>query len=206
MKGIFITLEGIDGAGKSTHLPLIQGYFRRQGREIEHTREPGGTPLGEQLRTLLLNYDMQQGTEVLLMFAARHEHWCQRIAPALEAGKVVICDRFSDASLAYQGGGRGYDEHRLRTLMQWAHEGRQPDLTLLFTLPPEVARVRLHQSRTLDRFEQETSTFFERVQQRYVELVAAEPSRFLVVDSQAPIEKVANSIEQALALRFPDKA
>ncbi|MDH4216981.1 MAG: dTMP kinase, partial [Gallionella sp.] len=156
----FITFEGMDGAGKSTHLAWFAEMLRQHGPDVIVTREPGGTPLGEQLREMLLNQPMSIGTEALLMFAARLEHIEQVIRPALHSGKWVISDRFTDASFAYQGGGRGLDWGKLSQLEQWVHADLQPDLTLFFDVPVEVARQRLANNASLDRFEQEQADFF----------------------------------------------
>lgn len=179
----FITFEGVDGAGKSTHLAWFAEALRQRGLDVIVTREPGGTPLGEQLREMLLNQTMSIGTEALLMFAARHEHIEQLIKPALSAGKWVISDRFSDASFAYQGGGRGMDWEKLKQLEQWVHPDLQPDLTLFFDVPVEVARQRLANNVSLDRFEQEQGEFFERVRAGYHRRVAENPQRYCVIDA-----------------------
>ncbi|MBX9694985.1 MAG: dTMP kinase, partial [Cyanobacteria bacterium] len=163
MRGKFITLEGIDGAGKSTHLARLVELLGERGKTVVQTREPGGTPLGEKLRELLLSEPMHLETEALLMFAARREHLAQVIVPALERGDWVVCDRFTDASFAYQGGGRGLAVAKLETLEAWVQEGLNPDLTLLFDVPTDVALGRVKgMGRELDRFEQEKGEFFER--------------------------------------------
>ncbi|MFH1496129.1 MAG: dTMP kinase [Pseudomonadota bacterium] len=198
MKGKFITLEGIDGAGKSTHLDWLAETLMQRGQEVVVTREPGGTPLGESLRGLLLNHAMHLETEALLMFASRREHLAQVILPALEAGKWVISDRFTDASFAYQGGGRGIDESRLRILEDWVHQGLQPDLTLLFDVPLEVARQRLSASVTLDRFEQEKQDFFQRVRQAYLARAAEFPERIRVIDSTRTVPQIRAELETLL--------
>lgn len=177
----FITFEGVDGAGKSTHLAWFADELRARGLDVIVTREPGGTKLGEQLREMLLNQPMSTGTEAMLMFAARIEHVEQVIKPALAAGKWVISDRFSDASFAYQGAGRGMDWEKLKQLEQWV--GVQPDLTLFFDVPIEVARQRLSNNASLDRFEQEQGEFFERVRAGYHRRVAENPARFAVIDA-----------------------
>ena len=161
VKGKFITFEGIDGAGKSTHVETISAYLRAKGKTVVTTREPGGTPLGERLREILLHEPMHLETEALLMFASRREHIDQLIAPALERGDWVISDRFTDASFAYQGGGRQLSTHKLDILEQWVHADFQPHLTLLFDVPLDVARARLDNTRTLDKFEREKQDFFE---------------------------------------------
>ncbi|MFA6062430.1 MAG: dTMP kinase [Gallionella sp.] len=184
----FITFEGVDGAGKSTHLAWFADALRQRGLDVIVTREPGGTQLGEQLREMLLNQSMSIGTEAMLMFAARLEHVEQVIQPALRAGKWVISDRFSDASFAYQGAGRGMDWDRLKQLESWV--GVQPDLTLFFDVPVEVARQRLANNVSLDRFEQEQDDFFNRVRSGYHRRVVEEPQRFRVIDAAQSLDAV----------------
>ena len=197
MKGKFITFEGIDGAGKSSHVEWLAGWLRARGITVQVTREPGGTPLGEKLRELLLNDAMHLETETLLMFAARREHLAQRIEPALMAGEWVICDRFSDASYAYQGGGRGLERSKLQALEHWVHGHLQPDLTLLFDLPLEVARERIALAeRVLDRFEQERADFHERVRLAYVERAHAHPGRIKQIDANQPLDNIRKLLEQ----------
>jgi len=191
----FITFEGMDGAGKSTHLAWFADVLRQRGSDVVVTREPGGTPLGEQLREILLNQPMSIGTEAMLMFAARLEHVEQVIKPALRAGKWVISDRFSDASFAYQGGGRGLDWDKLSQLEQWVHPDLQPDLTLFFDVPVEVARQRLANNVSLDRFEQEQSDFFERVRAGYHRRVQENPQRYAVIDAAQTLELVKHELE-----------
>lgn len=195
----FITFEGVDGAGKSTHLAWFAEALQQRGLEVLVTREPGGTPLGEQLREILLNQAMSIGTEAMLMFAARLEHIEQVIKPALKAGKWVISDRFSDASFAYQGGGRGMDWDKLTQLEQWVHADLQPDLTLFFDVPIEVARQRLANNVSLDRFEQEQGDFFERVRAGYHRRVAQQPQRFAVIDAARPMSAVQHQLEHIIA-------
>lgn len=199
----FITFEGVDGAGKSTHLAWFANALRQRGVDVVVTREPGGTPLGEQLREILLNQPMSIGTEAMLMFAARLEHIEQVIKPALQAGKWVISDRFSDASFAYQGGGRGLNWDKLSQLEQWVHADLQPDLTLFFDVPVEVARQRLEKNVSnnisLDRFEQEQSDFFERVRAGYHKRVQQNPQRYAVIDAAQTLEKVQQQLEQIIA-------
>ena len=188
--GYFISFEGIDGAGKSTHInsfcKLMQSRFPERG--VVMTREPGGTPLGEQLRGLLLDAPMNLETEALLMFAARREHIAQVIDPALQAGKIVISDRFTDASFAYQGGGRGLSISKLNELEKWV-QGRtdgtllQPNLTILFDLPGEIAEARRSKVRTPDKFEKMDLNFFEKVRQEYLRRAKADPKRFYLVDA-----------------------
>ena len=202
----FITFEGVDGAGKSTHLAWFADVLRQRGLDVIVTREPGGTPLGEQLREILLHQPMNIGTETLLMFAARLEHVEQVIKPALHAGKWVISDRFSDASFAYQGGGRGMDWDKLRQLEQWVHPDLQPDLTLFFDVPVEVARERLRMSdragannTSLDRFEQEQSDFFERVRAGYHKRVQQNPHRYVVIDAAQSLESVKDKLQEVIS-------
>jgi dTMP kinase len=196
----FITFEGVDGAGKSTHLAWFADVMRKRGLDVVVTREPGGTPLGEQLREILLNQTMSIGTETLLMFAARLEHIEQVIKPALRAGKWVISDRFSDASFAYQGGGRGMDWEKLRQLEQWVHPDLQPDLTLFFDVPVEVARQRLANNVSLDRFEQEQSDFFERVRAGYNKRIQENPQRYAVIDAAQTLESVKQELEIIISI------
>ncbi|MFZ2540975.1 MAG: dTMP kinase [Gallionella sp.] len=195
-KAKFITFEGVDGAGKSTHLEWFADALRQKGHKVVVTREPGGTPLGEQLREILLSRPMCIGTEALLMFAARMEHIEKVIKPALLAGKWVISDRFSDASFAYQGSGRGLDWDKLVQLEQWAHSDFQPDLTLFFDVPIEVARQRLANNASLDRFEQEHAGFFERVRAGYHRRVQEKPQRYAVIDGAQTVNKVKHKLEE----------
>ncbi|HET7832851.1 MAG TPA: dTMP kinase [Gallionella sp.] len=195
----FITFEGVDGAGKSTHLAWFADALRQDGFDVVVTREPGGTPLGEQLREILLNQPMSIGTEALLMFASRLEHIEQFIKPNLQAGKWVISDRFTDASFAYQGGGRGLDWDKLTQLEQWVHGDLQPDLTLFFDVPVEVARQRLANNASLDRFEQEQSDFFERVRAAYHKRVQLNPQRYVVIDAARSLDEVKQQLETIVA-------
>lgn len=200
MRGKFITFEGIDGAGKSSHVGWLAELLRQRGLAVHVTREPGGTELGENLRELLLHKSMHLETETLLMFAARREHLAELIEPALARGDWVICDRFSDATYAYQGGGRGLERHKLQQLEQWVHGHLQPDLTLLFDLPLDVARERIAlASRVLDRFEQERADFHERVRQAYLERWHSSPGRIHVIDAQGSIETIRTSLEEIVA-------
>ena len=200
MKGKFITFEGIDGAGKSSHVDWLADFLRAQGKQVQVTREPGGTALGEKLRELLLNEPMHLETETLLMFAARREHLARLIEPALARGEWVICDRFSDATYAYQGGGRGLDRAKFQVLEQWVHGHLQPDLTLLFDLPLEVARERIALAqRVLDKFEQERADFHERVRLAYLERSHAHASRVKVVDANQSIDAIRKQLEQMIA-------
>lgn len=185
--GKFITLEGVDGAGKSTHVGFVADWLRQLGREVIVTREPGGTPLGESLRELLLHRDMDADTELLLMFAARQEHLACLILPALARGAWVVSDRFTDASYAYQCGGRGIEVARIAALEAWVQRGFQPDMTLLFDVPPDVAEARRSAARTADRFEREADNFFNRVRAAYLDRAQAEPARIRVLDARHSI-------------------
>ena len=199
-RGKFITLEGIDGAGKSTHHRWLGEHLGRLGRTVVSTREPGGTPLGEKLRALLLSEPMHLETEALLMFAARREHLAQVILPALERGDWVVSDRFTDASYAYQGGGRGLARAKLDILESWVQGPLQPDLTFLFDLDPATARQRLGQTGAApDRFEREREDFFARVRAAYLDRVARSPNRFVVIDSRQTIEEIKKSLEENIA-------
>ena len=196
-RGKFITFEGIDGAGKSSHIAGVTEFVRARGFKVVSTREPGGTPLGEKLRELLLHEDMHLETEAMLMFAARREHLAQVIEPALARGDWVICDRFSDATFAYQGGGRGLDKNKLAELEKWVHGQLQPDLTFLFDLPPELAGERIAaQGRQLDRFEQEHADFHGRVRQAYLDRAATAPRRIQVIKADQDLDKVKKKVEE----------
>lgn len=201
-RGLFISFEGIDGAGKSTHIEALADLFRRQGRRLTQTREPGGTPLSEQLRECVLHQAMDPLTEALLMFAARQEHLVQVIEPALARGDVVLCDRFTDATFAYQGGGRGFDWAVLETLEQVVqrrpHALLQPDLTIWFDLPPAVAAERLVQARVPDKFEAQPIEFFERVRSGYARRCAQDPARFAQIDAHQSREAVWQSVQAAV--------
>jgi dTMP kinase len=201
MRGRFITLEGIDGAGKSTHLEWLARLLEGRGIAVRVTREPGGTALGERLRELLLDRDQRLApeTETLLMFAARREHVATVIEPALEAGTWVLCDRFTDASYAYQSGGSGVAWEKIETLEAWAHPGLQPDLTLLFDLSPDIARQRTQQGRAADRFEREEQAYFQRVREAYLRRARAAPGRMRVIDAGASVGAVRKALEDAVA-------
>jgi dTMP kinase len=184
MPGKFITLEGIDGAGKSSHLVFIAERIQARGIEVVSTREPGGTALGEKIRTIVLNEKMHADTETLLMFASRTEQLAEIIAPALARGAWVLCDRFTDSTFAYQCGGRGQPEARIAAMEQWVHGHLQPDLTLLFDAPLEVARERLDKATGVpDKFEREQSEFFSSVREAYLKRVAQFPQRIKVINS-----------------------
>ncbi len=197
MRGKFITLEGLDGAGKSTHLAHLVALLKARGKTVVQTREPGGTPLGEKLREILLSEPMHLETEALLMFAARREHLAQVIVPALERGDWVVCDRFTDASFAYQGGGRGLDVEKLNTLETWVQGELDPDLTLLFDVPTDVALGRVkNMGRELDRFEQEKADFFERVRKGYLERARLAPKRIRIIDGGKSISDISILLEE----------
>jgi len=199
MRGKFITLEGMDGAGKSSHVAWIADWLRARGHRVLVTREPGGTPLGEQLRALVLNEPMDLRTETLLVFAARQEHLVARIRPALDAGEWVLSDRFTDATYAYQGGGRGLAAAALADLEDWVHGDLQPDLTLYFDLSVETARARLAAMQSEpDRFEREDPGFFERVRAAYLERARRDPHRIHVIDAARGLEEVKKSVEDIL--------
>lgn len=189
VQGRFISFEGIDGAGKSSHIEQTVAWLRARGHEVVQTREPGGTELAERLRELLLHEPMDVLTEVLLVFAARRDHLLRQIEPALAAGRTVVCDRFTDASFAYQGGGRGQPGQRIAELESWA-AGIRPDLTLLLDLPVEQGLARTQARGEPDRIEGEQAAFFERVRARYRERAAAEPERFRVIDASREVEHV----------------
>ncbi len=201
MPGKFITFEGIDGAGKSTHIEALAGRLRAKGGQVVVTREPGGTALAEQVRALLLNQGMDALTEALLVFAARRDHLQAVIEPALARGDTVLCDRFSDATFAYQGGGRGLDWQALLQLERSVQGDRQPDLTLWFDVPAAVAEQRRAAARAPDRFESLDLAFFERVRQGYARRMAESPRRFARLDADLPVPRVWEQVEQALESR-----
>lgn len=200
--GKFITFEGIDGAGKSTHIAFVSDYIKQRGIELVSSREPGGTPLGEKLREIVLHEKMHLETEALLVFASRREHLAQVIEPALARGAWVISDRFTDSTFAYQGGGRGMSLAKLDVLEQWVHPERQPDLTLLFDVPLDVARARLDATRELDKFEQEKSDFFAATRTEYLRRAAEFPQRFRVIDSTQSIAEIQQQIAAILDAFF----
>lgn len=204
MSGRFITIEGIDGAGKSSHIEALALWLRDHRHDVVLTREPGGTPLAEALRELFLHREMDALSEALLVFAARRDHLCRVIEPALARGATVVCDRFTDASFAYQGAGRGFDLAQLEQLETWVQQGRQPDLTLWFDLPPAVAAQRRAAARDADRLERETLAFFERVRSGYAARAEAAPQRFARIDADQPREAVWQQVDAVLAARFKD--
>ncbi len=203
---MFITLEGVDGAGKSSHLNWLEAWFTARGRQVRMTREPGGTAVGEQLRNMVLHQPMHAETEALIMFAARREHIEQVIRPALAAGEVVISDRFTDASFAYQSGGRGLPEARLAVLEDWVHADLQPDLTFLFDLAPEIAAQRLSSARAPDRFEREQSDFHVRVRAAYLRRAEQFSARIKIIDGSCSLEQVRQQLSVVLETVMETKA
>jgi dTMP kinase len=202
MTGKFITLEGSEGAGKSTAMDTIKALLKNNGIEVITTREPGGTPLAEQIRSLLLdnaNNNMNDDTELLLMFAARAQHLAEVIKPALAQGQWVLCDRFTDATYAYQGGGRGIDEKRIENLENWVQADLRPDVVLLLDIPAEIGLNRAKQRSEVDRFESEQLAFFERVQKVYRERAKRFPERYSIVDASQTIEGVQNQINMIIS-------
>lgn len=199
--GLFITLEGVEGAGKSTLMTYIAELFGTKGMEIVQTREPGGTKTGEQIRNILLdskNVGVTDDTELLLMFAARSQHIDEVIKPALADGKIVICDRFTDASYAYQGGGRGIDSSRIQLLEDWVQQGLKPNLTLLFDLDVETGLRRASKRSEADRFEQEQLSFFEKIRTCYLQRAKQEPERFRIIDAAQSFDNVKQQIQDLL--------
>ena len=196
--GKFITLEGVDGAGKTTHIEFIKNYLSELNINYVMTREPGGTALGEKLRDILLHDEMNPQTETMLMFAARNEHIDKIIRPNLIKGAVVISDRFTDATYAYQAGGKGVKDEKIDILKKWVQEDLRPDLTFLFDLSVEVSIERLNQTRKLDKFEREDKSFHKKIREKYLTLVEASPERFCVLNSEASIEKIQNQIKLKL--------
>ena len=203
VRGRFITFEGIDGAGKTTHLAWfrqrLEDKIAATGRSVVITREPGGTTLGESLRDLLLNQPMDLETEALLMFAARREHLAQIIEPALARGDWVLSDRFSDATFAYQGGGRGLPRDKLEALERWVQGGFQPDLTVLFDVPTDVASERRGAVRSPDKFESESDSFFSRTRAEYLRRAAESPERFVIIDATQTITNIQKQLEAVIA-------
>ena len=201
MSGLFITLEGPEGAGKSTNREYLAERLREQGMQVLLTREPGGTPLAERIRELLLtpsDEPMASDTELLLVFAARAQHLAQVIRPALASGCIVLCDRFTDATYAYQGGGRGLSEARIAVLEDFVQGDLRPDLTLIFDLPVEVGLARAAARGRLDRFEQEGQAFFHAVRQAYLQRAEAEPQRYRIVDAAQTLAQVQHSLDELL--------
>ena len=197
--GKFISLEGMDGAGKSTHIPAIIEMLEARGLEVVSTREPGGTSLGESLREILLHQPMHAETETLLMFAARREHIAQVITPALARGAYVVSDRFTDATFAYQCGGRGVSADKIRQLEIWVQDALQPDMTLLFDVPVEVSVARLANARTPDKFEREGVDFFTCIRNAYLQRAAESPARFRVIDSNQELDFVKKAVEKIIS-------
>lgn len=205
-QGLFISFEGIDGAGKSTHIQGLADLFRQQGRQVTLTREPGGTPLAETLRDMVLHQAMDPLTEALLIFAARRDHIQQVIQPALQRGDVVLCDRYTDATFAYQGHGRGFDVQVLAQLERWvqarpAGDLLQPDLTIWFSLDPAIAAQRLADARVPDRFESQPQAFFEAVHQGYAQRAQASPERFIILDAAQERHQVWQQLTRTLIQR-----
>jgi dTMP kinase len=199
MTGKFITLEGMDGAGKSTHIPNIIAALQNKGHEVVSTREPGGTPLGERLRELVLHEPMHAETETLLMFAARQEHIDSVIKPALARGAYVLSDRFTDASYAYQHGAKGVSFDKIAQLEIWVQGSLQPDITLLFDVPVEISMQRLAGAREPDKFERESQVFFEKIRQTYLLRAAQHPQRFRIINANQPMEIVKNLVEEIVS-------
>lgn len=203
MTGRFISFEGIDGAGKSTHIQAVADWFRARGADVQLSREPGGTPLAETLRDIVLKEHMGSLTELLLMFAGRRDHVETVIKPALAAGRTLLCDRFTDASFAYQGGGRGLPLSVLEPLADWVQEGTEPELTLWFDLAAEQAAARRASAREADRIEQQDLDFFERVRAGYAARAAKAPGRIVRVDASGTVEQVAAQVLAVLEQRYP---
>ena len=199
MQGKFITLEGMDGAGKSTHIPTIIAQLEARGLEVISTREPGGTALGEQLRNVLLHEPMHPETETLLMFAARREHIAQLIAPALARGAYVLSDRFTDATFAYQCGAKGVASDKIKQLERWVQGELQPDITLLFDVPVAISLARLANAREPDKFEREGAVFFEKLRTTYLSRAAENPQRFRVIDANQALDKVKVIVESIIS-------
>jgi dTMP kinase len=207
-RGLFVTLEGGEGAGKTTCIPYVQALLEKSGREVLLTREPGGTELGERIRELLLTPgqgEIHENTELLLMFAARAQHLQTVILPAIEQGKIVLCDRFTDATYAYQGGGRQISNERIAVLEQWVQQGRQPDMTILFDIPVDQGLARANQRSDPDRFEQEDIDFFERVRQAYLAAAKAQPQRIKVIDASRSLDEVKQQLDDVIAAFLKDR-
>jgi dTMP kinase len=197
-RGRFVSFEGIDGAGKSSHVDWFAERLRDRGHDVVVTREPGGTPLAEAIRDWVLNRPMSVRTEALLVFAARQDHLERLIRPALDAGRWVVCDRFTDSSVAYQGGGRGMPLADVETLERWVHPDLQPDRTYLFDLDPALAARRRAAVRDADRFEQQGLDFFRRVRDAYLERAAASPGRFVIIDGSGTVDEVRAVLEESI--------
>ena len=196
-KGLFITLEGIEGAGKSTAVDFIEDFLTKEGHDVIKTREPGGTVIGEQIREILLNnenYTLTNDTELLLVFSARAQHIQEVILPALSSGKIILCDRFTDASYAYQGGGRGIGTSRINLLEKWVQGDLRPNLTLLFDLDVSIGMQRTKKRSDADRFEREEINFFEKIRNTYLERAKNEPQRFRIINSASSLESVKEQI------------
>ncbi|MCE4555240.1 dTMP kinase [Roseateles cellulosilyticus] len=202
MTGRFISFEGIDGAGKSTHIQAVADWFRARGDDVQLSREPGGTPLAESLRSLVLNEPMGSLTELLLMFAGRRDHVETVIRPALAAGRTLLCDRFTDASFAYQGGGRGLPLPVLETLADWVQEDTEPELTLWFDLPSAQAAARRAGAREADRIEQQDLDFFDRVRGAYAARAAQAPQRIVRIDASGSVDEVGAQVLAVLRQRY----
>jgi dTMP kinase len=198
IKGKFITFEGVDGAGKSTHIDEVISFLESQNISVKRTREPGGTKLGEKLRELLLHDEMDPETETLLMFAARRQHIAEIIKPNLDEGIFVVSDRFTDATYAYQYGGKQVAYSKIQTLEAWVHPDLKADLTLLFDLPVEISIDRLKKNRTPDKFEKESEAFFNRLRNVYLDLARQHPNRYKIINANQPIETVSNDVIEAI--------
>ena len=198
IKGKFITFEGVDGAGKSTHIDEVISFLESQNISVKRTREPGGTKLGEKLRELLLHDEMDPETETLLMFAARRQHIAEIIKPNLDEGKFVLSDRFTDATYAYQYGGKQVAYSKIQTLEAWVHPDLKADLTLLFDLPVEISIDRLKKNRTPDKFEKESEAFFNRLRNVYLDLARQHPNRYKIINANQPIESVSHDVIEAI--------
>jgi dTMP kinase len=198
IKGKFITFEGVDGAGKSTHIDEVISFLESQNISVKRTREPGGTKLGEKLRELLLYDEMDPETETLLMFAARRQHIAEIIKPNLDEGIFVVSDRFTDATYAYQYGGKQVAYSKIQTLEAWVHPDLKADLTLLFDLPVEISIDRLKKNRTPDKFEKESEAFFNRLRNVYLDLARQHPNRYKIINANQPIETVSHDVIEAI--------
>ena len=198
MKGKFITFEGVDGAGKSTHIDEVISFLESQKIAVKRTREPGGTKLGEKLRELLLHDEMDPETETLLMFAARRQHIAEVIKPTLDEGVFVVSDRFTDATYAYQYGGKQVAYSKIQTLEAWVHPDLKADLTLLFDLPVEISIDRLKKNRAPDKFEKESEAFFNRLRNVYLDLARQHPNRYKIINANQPIETVSHDVIEAI--------